>query len=140
MVQYYEMYWMVVVLNPSTTVGTYGTNGNLWSRSAKPSLPSVKHVGRNRCQTHKKIFNTFAIVKYSIFHIVFARHIDNAFCHGMTIPYSTVWHMYSILQNITFLNFLLQGFFFSHMYCILFEQNLAKISKLSRANQRNIYF
>ena len=36
---------MVVLLNPSTTIGTYGTDGNLWSRSVKPSLPSVKHVG-----------------------------------------------------------------------------------------------
>ena len=44
-VQYYEMYRMVVLLNPLTTIGTYGTDGNLWSRAVKPSLPSVKHVG-----------------------------------------------------------------------------------------------
>ena len=46
-VQYYEMYRMVVLLNPSTTIGTNGTDGNLWSRSVKPSLPCVKHVGRH---------------------------------------------------------------------------------------------
>ena len=48
MVQYYEMYGMVVLLNPSTTIGTHGMDGNLWSRSVKPSLPSVKHVGRHQ--------------------------------------------------------------------------------------------
>ena len=47
MVQYYEMYRMVVLLNPSTTIGTYGTDGNLWLRSVKPILPSVKHVGKH---------------------------------------------------------------------------------------------
>ena len=36
MVQYYEMYRMVVLLNPSTTVGTYGMDGNLWSRPMDP--------------------------------------------------------------------------------------------------------
>ena len=46
-VQYYEMYRMVVLLNPSTTIGTNSTDGNLWSRSVKPSLPCVKHVGRH---------------------------------------------------------------------------------------------
>ena len=45
MVQYYEMYCLVVLLNPSATIGTYGTDGKLWSRSVKPSLPSVKYVG-----------------------------------------------------------------------------------------------
>ena len=39
---------MVALLNPSTTIGTHGMDGNLWSRSAKPSLPSVKHVGRHQ--------------------------------------------------------------------------------------------
>ena len=47
MVQYYEMYRMAVLLNPSTTIGTHGTDGNVWSRSVKPSLPSVKRVWRH---------------------------------------------------------------------------------------------
>ena len=36
-----RMYRMVVLLNPSATIGTYGTDGNLWSRSVKPSLRTI---------------------------------------------------------------------------------------------------
>ena len=58
MIQYYEMYRMVVLLNPSTTIGTYGTDGNLWSRSVKPSLPSVEHVGSHHTgpQSHGRMY------------------------------------------------------------------------------------
>ena len=48
MVQYYEMYWMVLLVNPSCTIRTHDTDGKMCSRSVKPSLPSVNDMVRSK--------------------------------------------------------------------------------------------